>query len=543
MSKKQKSNTPITPSELRSLAEERLEQEHLSAMSSPEEMLEHLHELEVHQVELEMQQEELAHTKLELEESIGMYIEFYDFAPAGYLTLSPDSKIEQANLTAARMLGVDRSHLLGMHLKQFVVPEDYRIIDDLLESVCNTRVQGSCEVKLLASASNPSTLHSGQTLQTFRIEAAVSDATHSCRIILSDITAQKVAEEALRKSERNFRSITEQMADEVFVINSIGILTYVSPVVEKLFGYLPHEVIGHPFTIYLMEEDIPKALQGFDKTLQHKTTNHIFEFKLKRKDGSLFDGEIHLQYYQDQDTSGLIGLIHDVSDRKLAKLKAQEMSARFEATIDASQIGTWDWNVQTGEVILNNRWFEIAGYSPEDLAPVSIQTWVDLAHPDDYRDSMKKAEKLFTGEQQYYEHECRMKHKNGTWIWILDRGSMLNRTADGKPLHMLGTHIDITERKQAEQALRESEIKFRSITEQISELVFVADSSGIVTYVSPVIEKLSGYLPDEVIGHSFTEYLAEDEISKIVETFNDAIAHQLKNQVIEFKYRKKMANS
>ena len=93
MSKKQKSNTPITPSELRSLAEERLEQEHLSAMSSPEEMLEHLHELEVHQVELEMQQEELAHTKLELEESIGMYIEFYDFAPAGYLTLSPDKTI------------------------------------------------------------------------------------------------------------------------------------------------------------------------------------------------------------------------------------------------------------------------------------------------------------------------------------------------------------------------------------------------------------------------------------------------------------------
>ena len=408
MSKKQKSNTPITPSELRSLAEERLEQEHLSAMSSPEEMLEHLHELEVHQVELEMQQEELAHTKLELEESIGMYIEFYDFAPAGYLTLSPDSKIEQANLTAARMLGVDRSHLLGMHLKQFVVPEDYRIIDDLLESVCNTRVQGSCEVKLLASASNPSTLHSGQTLQTFRIEAAVSDATHSCRIILSDITAQKVAEEALRKSERNFRSITDQMADEVFVIDSIGTITYVSPVVEKLFGFLPHEVIGNSFIDYMLEEDIPEALQVFQSTLHNKTANQIFEVKLKRKDSSRFDGEIHLQYYQDQDISGMIGLIRDVS-----------------------------------------------------------------------------------------------------------------------------------ERKQAEAALRESERMFRSITEQISEVVFVNNSRGEITYVSPAVEKIAGYKPDELLGHAFFEYLAEEEIPGAIAIFTDAMSRQLTNQVLEFKYRKK----
>ena len=546
MAKKQKNINLAASSDLRSLAEERLQKKHLatqysrlSTSPSPEEMLRLVHELEVHQIELEMQQDELARTRIELEDNLTRYTELYDFAPVGYLTLGHDGNIQHANLTATKLLGIDRSCLIGMSLRQFIVPEEYRVFDNLLETVFSKKVHGNCDVKLLATAFQSATTHSDHSIRTLRIEAAISDTEKACCIILSDITVQKVAEEALRKSERNFRSITEQMADEVFVINSIGILTYVSPVVEKLFGYLPHEVIGHPFTIYLMEEDIPKALQGFDKTLQHKTTNHIFEFKLKRKDGSLFDGEIHLQYYQDQDTSGLIGLIHDVSDRKLAKLKAQEMSARFEATIDASQIGTWDWNVQTGEVILNNRWFEIAGYSPEDLAPVSIQTWVDLAHPDDYRDSMKKAEKLFTGEQQYYEHECRMKHKNGTWIWILDRGSMLNRTADGKPLHMLGTHIDITERKQAEQALRESEIKFRSITEQISELVFVADSSGIVTYVSPVIEKLSGYLPDEVIGHSFTEYLAEDEISKIVETFNDAIAHQLKNQVIEFKYRKK----
>ena len=546
MAKKQNNIKPPASSDLHSLAEERLKNKHLatqfsrlSTTPSPEEMRGLIHELEVHQIELEMQQEELTRTRIELEKSLGKYTDLYDFAPVGYLTLSRDRKILLANLTATKLLGVDPSRLLGMDFKEFILPKDYRAIDTMLETVFSKRVPGNCEVKVLATASQPATTNSDLAIRTFRIDASVSDTQYACRIILSDITAQMVAEESLRKSEHNFRSITEQMADEVFVIDSIGTLTYVSPVVEKLFGYLPHEVIGHPFTIYLLEEDIPKALQVFNKTLEHKTTNQIFEVKFKRKDSSLFDGEIHLQYYENHDTSGLIGLIHDTSDRKLAELNAQEMNTRYEATIEASQIGTWDWNVQTGEVILNNRWFEIAGYSPEDLAPVSIQTWVDLAHPDDYRDSMAKAEKLFTGEQQYYEHECRMKHKNDTWVWVLDRGSMLSWTADGKPLHMLGTHIDITERKQAETALRESEIKFRSITEQISELVFVTEACGTVNYVSPVIEKLSGYLPDDVIGHSFIEFIAEDDIPRVVETFHDAIAHQLKNQVIEFKYRKK----
>ena len=537
MAKKQKSTIPVSSSELRSLAEERLEQTHLSTSSSPEEMLRLVHELEVHQVELEMQQEELARTRTELEESLSMYTELYDFAPVGYLTLSHDCDIRQANLTAAKLLGVDRSLLQGMHFMSFVVPEDNLVLDALLKKVFSTSVPGNCEVKLLPST--PSTLHFDHSIHTFHIEAAVGSDATTCRIILSDITVQKVAEEGLRKSERNFRAITEQMADEVFVIDTIGTLTYVSPVVEQLFGYLPHEVIGHPFTDYILAADIPEAFQVFTNTLQYKTANQTFEVKLKRKDSSLFDAEIHLQYYQDQEISGMIGLIRDISDRKLSESKAQEMSSRYEATIEAAQIGTWDWNVQTGEVIFNNRWFEIAGYNPEELAPDNIQTSINLAHPDDFKESRAIAEKHFNGELPYYEIEYRMKHKNGHWVWFLDRGRLISRTADGKPLQMLGTHIDITERKQAEQAMRESERKFRSITEQISEVVFVNNSIGEVSYVSPVVEKITGYKPDELLGHSFFEYLAEEEIPRATAIFTDAMSRQLTNQVVELTYRKK----
>ena len=133
MGKKQQSINLSNSKELRDLALKRLKQKQLSTdlsplspLSSPEEMLRLVHELEVHQIELEMQQAELARTRVEVEDSLASYTELYDFSPVGYLTLGRDSKIQQANLTSTTLLGVDRSHLLGLPLKQFVLPEDYR---------------------------------------------------------------------------------------------------------------------------------------------------------------------------------------------------------------------------------------------------------------------------------------------------------------------------------------------------------------------------------------------------------------------------------
>ena len=141
MKKKQITIQPTNIRDLRTLAEEHLKKRHLttqhshlSSTSSPEEMLRLVHELEVHQIELEMEQNELASTRVELETSLAKYTELYDFAPAGYLTLGRDSKIQKANLSATTMLGVDRSQVVGLYLKQFVLPEDYRVIDNILET-------------------------------------------------------------------------------------------------------------------------------------------------------------------------------------------------------------------------------------------------------------------------------------------------------------------------------------------------------------------------------------------------------------------------
>ena len=145
-------------------------------------------------------------------------------------------------------------------------------------------------------------------------------------------------------------------------------------------------------------------------------------------------------------------------ERRLAVRALDDERLRLGAIIDAAAVGTWEWNVETGETVFNERWAAIVGYTLAELAPVSIETWNRLTHPADLAQSDALLQRHFAGELPYYECECRMRHKDGRWVWIADRGRVISRTPEGRPLMMFGTHTDVTERHRHEQereALRE----------------------------------------------------------------------------------------
>ncbi len=123
---------------------------------------------------------------------------------------------------------------------------------------------------------------------------------------------------------------------------------------------------------------------------------------------------------------------------------------RLTNIIEGTRAGTWEWNIQTGETHFNENWAKMIGYELRELEPVSINTWLSFVHPDDAKLSETLLEKHFSGELAYYECEARMKHKDGRWVWVLDRGKVTTWTPDGKPLLMSGTHQDINERKLLE---------------------------------------------------------------------------------------------
>ena len=189
--------------------------------------------------------------------------------------------------------------------------------------------------------------------------------------------------------------------------------------------------------------------------------------------------------------------------------KALQISEeRLDLAIKGAGIGLWDWNVQTGEIIFNERWAKIVGYTLEELSPVSIKTWIDLCHPDDLDKSNKLLEKHFTGNNDYYLCEARMKHKNGHWVWVLDRGKVFEWSKDGKPLRATGTHIDITELKNSEKKLKESEEKYHTLAEECPISIMSFDHKGVVTFVNrwhlKTFAKLK-HKPEFFIGKKITE--------------------------------------
>lgn len=181
--------------------------------------------------------------------------------------------------------------------------------------------------------------------------------------------------------------------------------------------------------------------------------------------------------------------------------RRRDSERRLADVIEGTHIGTWEWNVATGETVFNERWAEIAGYTLAELAPVNIRTWSDLAHPDDLALSSALLERHFAGELDYYDFQCRMRHKLGHWVWVHDRGRVVSWTEDGKPLLMSGTHADITAQKLAEEERERIANLLGNVLAAATEVSIIAtDAAGVITTFNRGAERLLGYAAKELIG-------------------------------------------
>nr|WP_223827359.1 PAS domain S-box protein [Undibacterium oligocarboniphilum] len=138
-----------------------------------------------------------------------------------------------------------------------------------------------------------------------------------------------------------------------------------------------------------------------------------------------------------------------------AKIQRQheESEKRLANIIEGTNIGTWECHVPSGKTVLNERWAEMLGYTLEELSPTTVQTWLDLCHPDDMKISANLIEQHFKGQIPYYDMISRLRHKDGHWVWIRDRGCVVSWSADGQPLVMSGSHQDVTQERLAEEKL------------------------------------------------------------------------------------------
>ena len=287
-----------------------------------------------------------------------------------------------------------------------------------------------------------------------------------------DITDRKKIEEELRVSEKKYREIVELSPDGIATSDMKGFVTSVNSSFLEITGYSKDEIIGkHVSRLPTLNfKQLPNYLRIYKNILTGKQTKP-FIFQWRHKNGQLRWGECRFTVQKkDGKKSGVQVNLRDITETVEYEKQLKEKQKQLNLALEGGELGTWDWNIKTNEVQFNRRWAEMKGYKPEEIYP-HLTTWEQLVHPEDLPKAQQILNDHLNGKTPFYEAEYRMKHKSGKWIWILDKGKIIELNKRGKPLRACGTHLDITKRKNAEIELQKTHEKLRKLNNQLEEKV------------------------------------------------------------------------
>ena len=278
----------------------------------------------------------------------------------------------------------------------------------------------------------------------------------------------------LKQSEKRYRTLFENMTQGVFYQRSDGVVIACNPACLELVGLTHGQFIGKTLSesgvSAIHEDGSPFSSEQYPSSQVLKSGKPVHEviagvYNRKRKQYVWLSINATPQFKPGGRSRQVFVTLHDITDIKIAHKALDKEHQHLQDILEGTRAGTWEWNVQTGETILNNRWAEIVGYTLEEISPTTIDTWNHFLHPDDLDESKAQIQRHLSGETDYYEFELRMRHKSGDWVWVLTRGKVVSYSTDGLPLWMAGIHSDITSLKQ------EEEMRILHLEKQRDELI------------------------------------------------------------------------
>jgi len=275
--------------------------------------------------------------------------------------------------------------------------------------------------------------------------------------ISRDITNEIKTTNELKESEERFRNIFENTNAVILIIDpNNGKLLDANPAAEKFYGYSVEQFVNELFISdinTLSKNEIQKEMN-----LVRNREKTYFNFKHKLSNGEIRDVEVYSSKMELNKKEVLFSITHDITDRKLSEAQLIKSNKRYKAFISVSNTGAWEYNTETDFLWCSPEYFSMLGLDRNQFDQSGgsnlNETWIDLLHPEDReRASMHFADYLKNGSVGMYENYFRMQHSDGHWVWILSRGSTF-RDENGKITNLtVGTHIDITENKNAEEEL------------------------------------------------------------------------------------------
>ncbi len=358
-----------------------------------------------------------------------------------------------------------------------------------------------------------------------------------------DITERKRMEKALRESEERLRILFEFAPDAYYLNDLKGNFIDGNKAAEEITGYKKDELIGKSFLRLklLPPKQIPKAATLLAKNALGQSTGPD-EFTLDQKDGTQVPVEIRTFPVKIKDKTLVLGIARDITERKQAEEALRESNRRFRDI--AENAFEWIWEVDAnGKYTYVSPFInKILGYNPEEVLK---KHFYDLFHPDDREELKKAAFEVFAKKQPFREFMNRNVHKNGKTVWLSTSGvPILDK--EGNFLGYRGADTDITERKRAEERLRESEGRYRLLAENVTDIIWTTDMNLRFTYISPSAEYLSGYSVDEAMALTLAEVLTHASLEVTIKAFAEELAIEnveqknlSRSRTLELEFRRK----
>lgn len=225
-------------------------------------------------------------------------------------------------------------------------------------------------------------------------------------------------------------------------------------------------------------------------------------------------------------------LFQESDERLFTENNIADIEDRWKYAIDGSELGLWDWDARTNKLFFSKKWKEMFGYTEEEIGDTLIE-WSGRVHPDDIERCNEDLNKHFRKETPFYSNEHRIRCKDGNYKWVHDRGKVICWDDDGKPLRIIGTHSDISNRKKIEEALRQERDMF--ICGPVVTFKWKAKENWPVEYVSPNIEQILGYSPEDFhnIRASYSRILHPEDIDRVI----DEVKTYSSNGSIRFEHK------
>ncbi|MBD2435706.1 PAS domain S-box protein [Nostoc sp. FACHB-110] len=323
------------------------------------------------------------------------------------------------------------------------------------------------------------------------------------RGFMFDITDLKLVEETLRLQERALAAASNGiMIIDARLPNQP--IIYVNSALEVITGYSAREIIGNNCGFLLGEDHLQPAIAQLQTSLKVGKSCQLV-LRNYRKDGSLFWNELSISPIHDENgrLTHFIGIHNDISDRAAAEAALREKEERWQLALKGNNDGIWDWNLKTNDIFFSARWKEMLGYEDHEILH-DLDEFLTRVHPDDLEGVIQIIQNHFRKQTPYYIHEFRMQCKDGSYKWILDRGQALWDEA-GNLLRMVGSHTDITDRKQMEEALKESEGRFRTMADSAPVLLWISDPNGQYTFFNQTWLNFTGRKLAQELGSGWAE--------------------------------------